>query len=416
MARRLPIPNGRLDGALDANGQRIVNLVDPMSGDDAATKGYVDAEKARAEAAERELGLRLDGTPALGETAGTAYPGNKGAANAADIANLKTSKQAALNAQQLAAVNSGITSEKLANLVAKDDVVPVGTGTEVVATIAGKQIRIPKAGVLSSISDNDGNVINADRSVTVPDGTWTCEGVVLRKISGAVWQDDESGYAIGAAVGDAVAGRWLFTPDRGQTFGFCEAPDDAKELTFEVGGRTYSAKFGRSDSLLMTSDVQPRGDGTEVIAVIGGKEIKVPAGAEGAVKSVANVQPTPDGNVPLTAYDIGAVKTSGASVILGEDHPDAPPDEAELVLNGLGVGGGTISLHSGAMAGGASLHVRGYYNGGELVSPASITKDGNEVSTENFVNEKIADIPAVTMTGEYEDGTTFSFNVLTKGE
>ena len=41
MARKLPIPNGRLDGALDANGMRIVNLMDPMSDDDAATKGFV---------------------------------------------------------------------------------------------------------------------------------------------------------------------------------------------------------------------------------------------------------------------------------------------------------------------------------------------------------------------------------------
>ena len=146
MARRLPIPNGRLDGALDANGQRIVNLVDPLSGDDAATKGYVDAEKARAEAAERELGLRLDGTPTLGETAGTAYPGNKGAANAADIANLKASKQAALNAQQLAAVNSGITSSKLASMVTRDDVQPRGDGTKVIAVIGGKEIKAPAGG------------------------------------------------------------------------------------------------------------------------------------------------------------------------------------------------------------------------------------------------------------------------------
>lgn len=41
MARKLPIPNGRLDGALDANGMRIVNLADPLSDDDAATKGFV---------------------------------------------------------------------------------------------------------------------------------------------------------------------------------------------------------------------------------------------------------------------------------------------------------------------------------------------------------------------------------------
>lgn len=285
MARKLPIPNGRLDGALDANGQRIVNLVDPMSGDDAATKAYVDASDA---ASAVELGKQVDA--ALG------------------------GKQDKLDANQLAAVNSGITSSKLANMVTKSDVVPLDVGSVVIARIGGKEIKAPAGGGGASdfISDADGNVINADRSVTVNDGTWTCEGVVLQKISGGVWQDDESGYAIGAAVG----GRWIFTPDRGQTFGFCEAPDDAKELTFEVGGRTYSAKFGRSDSLLTKADVQLRGDGTEVIAVIGGKEIKAPAGGggEGTVRSVANVQPTPDGNVPLTAADVGALPKTGGGV------------------------------------------------------------------------------------------------------
>lgn len=47
MARKLPIPNGRLDGALDANSMRIVNLMEPMSGDDAATKKYVDGKMAK---------------------------------------------------------------------------------------------------------------------------------------------------------------------------------------------------------------------------------------------------------------------------------------------------------------------------------------------------------------------------------
>ena len=58
MARKLPIPNGRLDGALDANGMRIVNLMDPMSGDDAATKKYVDGKMAKDGLSAYEVAVR----------------------------------------------------------------------------------------------------------------------------------------------------------------------------------------------------------------------------------------------------------------------------------------------------------------------------------------------------------------------
>ena len=58
MARKLPIPNGRLDGALDANGMRIVNLMDPLSGDDAATKKYVDGRMAKDGLSAYEVAVR----------------------------------------------------------------------------------------------------------------------------------------------------------------------------------------------------------------------------------------------------------------------------------------------------------------------------------------------------------------------
>ena len=94
---------------------------------------------------------------ALGETSDTAYPGDKGAANASDIAALKKSKQDALDAQQLSAVNSGITAEKISNMVTKDGVVPKGNGTETIATIAGKDIKAP-ASPVSSVNDKTGVV------------------------------------------------------------------------------------------------------------------------------------------------------------------------------------------------------------------------------------------------------------------
>lgn len=94
---------------------------------------------------------------ALGETSDTAYPGDKGAANASGIAALKKSKQDALDAKQLSAVNSGITAEKISNMVTKDNVVPKGNGTETIATVAGKDIKAP-ASPVSSVNGKTGAV------------------------------------------------------------------------------------------------------------------------------------------------------------------------------------------------------------------------------------------------------------------
>ena len=101
---------------------------------------------------------------ALGETSDTAYPGDKGAANASGIAALKKSKQDALDAKQLSAVNSGITAEKISDMVTKDDVVPKGNGTETIATVAGKDIKAP-ASPVSSVNGKTGAVKLAAQDV-----------------------------------------------------------------------------------------------------------------------------------------------------------------------------------------------------------------------------------------------------------
>lgn len=143
MARRLPIPNGRLDGALDANGQRIVNLVDPMSGDDAATKAYVDSSDA---ASAVELGKQV--AAALG------------------------GKQDKLDASQLAAVNSGITAEGLAQMVTRDDVQPRDVGSVVIARIGGKEIKAPAGGggAVESVNGRTGAVALTGEDIQVGGG------------------------------------------------------------------------------------------------------------------------------------------------------------------------------------------------------------------------------------------------------
>ena len=109
---------------------------------------------------------------ALGETSDTAYPGDKGAANASGIAALKKSKQDALDAKQLSAVNSGITAEKISNMVTKDNVVPKGNGTETIATVAGKDIKAP-ASPVSSVNGKTGAVVLDAAAVGARPASWT---------------------------------------------------------------------------------------------------------------------------------------------------------------------------------------------------------------------------------------------------
>ena len=64
MSRELHIGSGVLKGALDANGQRVVNLSDPMSDNDAATKKYVDGKMAKDGLSAYEVAVKngFDGT------------------------------------------------------------------------------------------------------------------------------------------------------------------------------------------------------------------------------------------------------------------------------------------------------------------------------------------------------------------
>lgn len=137
----------------------------------------------------------------------------------------------------------------------------------------------------------------------------------LYRWTGTVYVQIPAGLALGETAASAYPGNKGLENAQGIASLRTSKQDklDASQLAAVNSGIT-SAKVSR---MVTKDDVQPRGDGTEVIAVIGGKEIKAPAGGgggEGTVKSVANVQPTPSGNVPLTADDIGALSKSGGNV------------------------------------------------------------------------------------------------------
>lgn len=161
-----------------------------------------------------------------------------------------------------------------------------------------KSVDIRSTGM---ISDSAGNVIRADGSAVVVDGSWTCNGVVMTKKEGRdnYWENAEMRWGLGY---DQSA-KWAFT--NGTGYARSDSPADATNLSFEIGGVTYEATIGRSDSVVMAGDVVPKGNGTETIATIGGKDIKVPD-VGGLVKSVAGITPDEGGNVHITAFDVGA--------------------------------------------------------------------------------------------------------------
>lgn len=101
----------------------------------------------------------------------------------------------------------------------------------------------------SMISDAAGNVIRADGSAVVVDGSWTCNGVVLKKAEGRddYWENAEKHWGLGY-IGDS---RWALAVETG--FASTTAPADAKKLSFVIDGVTYNATIGRADSVAMAS-------------------------------------------------------------------------------------------------------------------------------------------------------------------
>lgn len=156
----------------------------------------------------------------------------------------------------------------------------------------------------SMIFDAAGNVIRADGSSVVVDGSWTCNGVLLTKKEGRddYWENADKKWGLGY-IGDS---RWsLVIVGTGNAS--TTAPADATKLSFVIGDVTYDATIGRADSVVMAGDVVPKGNGTETIATIGWKDIKAPASPVSSVNGKT-------GAVKLVAQDVGAFPASGGEV------------------------------------------------------------------------------------------------------
>lgn len=105
----------------------------------------------------------------------------------------------------------------------------------------------------SMISDAAGNVIRADGSAVIMDGSWTCNGVVLTKREGAnQWINAEKEWSL-VYVGRNL---WVFSQlyaEGGSTL--IQAPEYATKLVFVIGDVWYHATIGRADSVVMASDI-----------------------------------------------------------------------------------------------------------------------------------------------------------------
>lgn len=191
-----------------------------------------------------------------------------------------------------------------------------------------KSVDIRSTGM---ISDSAGNVVRADGSAVVVDGSWTCNGVVLTQKEGRddYWENAERHWGLGY---DPSA-KWAFT--NGSGYARLDAPADATKLSFVIGGVTYDATVGRADSVVMAGDVVPKGSGTETIATIGGKDIKAPASPVSSVNGKT-------GDVKLVAADVGALALGSSNKVgsLFSMNFEGEETSGGNILFGVGMGPG----------------------------------------------------------------------------
>lgn len=199
--------------------------------------------------------------------------------------------------------------------------------------VVSKSVDVTVPDAYPRISDSAGNVVRADGSAVVVDGSWTCNGVLLTKKEGRddYWENAERHWGLGY---DPSA-KWAFTNGSGSARS--DAPADATKLSFVIGGVTYDATIGRADSVVMAGDVVPKGNGTETIATIGGKDIKAPASPVSSVNGKT-------GAVKLVAADVGALALSSRNEVGSSFSMYFPQAESSGGNLSFGIEGGPSGL------------------------------------------------------------------------